>query len=126
MSYEGYTVYLCCNGHRNYYDAYDDTSVECEDCGAAAAWRYDVDQTNDSGMEPVLVEHKPAKTEHCPTCGHGKQVAEQRFELPENAGVLLVHQESLNVPLGPVKFRDNDSDKVFDTEDAVQEHKYRK
>jgi len=120
MSYTGYDIYLCVNGHYNAYNAFDGAPVECEDCGAAMAWCYSVDQTNDDGVEPALVEHKPIEVVRCAACGHGKTVTEQQFEIPENTGRLLVHQESLNVPLGLVQFRDNDSNKVFATKDEAR------
>lgn len=48
MSYEGFTEYLCPNGHYWSYDVYfesEDRHV-CKVCGAVAKWGHDVDQTN--------------------------------------------------------------------------------
>lgn len=123
MSYEGYNIYLCVNGHYNCYDCMNEAPVECEDCKEAQAWVWAVDMTNDGGVEPVFMVHKPAEVEECPTCGHTKRVSEEQFEIPENAGRLLVHWESLNVPFGPVKFMDNDSGETFNTKDEAWANK---
>ena len=106
MSYEGYNIFLCVNGHRNDWDCMDGTPGTCEDCGASIAWTYAVDQTNDSGVEPALVEHKSAETETCECCSHTKQVAEETYVIPMNAGRLLVAKEEVNVPFSFVGFKD--------------------
>jgi len=53
MSYEGFTQYLCKNGHYSVRDAYDDFDFgenewKCKYCAEPAAWWNMVDQTNGS------------------------------------------------------------------------------
>jgi len=119
MSYEGYDMYLCVNGHQNSYDCLDDNPTECEDCGAAIAWTCSVDQTNDAGVFPVLVEHEPAQVETCECCGHTKVVAEETYAIPSNAGRLLEAADDRTVPVVNVKFQHGNSDKAFDTKDEA-------
>lgn len=59
MSYEGYSEYLCVNGHAAIYDCYEDVPTSCS-CGAKWGWRHGVDLTNgveyesyDENGEPV-------------------------------------------------------------------------
>lgn len=106
MSYEGYEMHLCARGHYQTRDAYDYGVENSCDCGAPIVWQYGVDQTNDAGVKPVLVEHEPAKVETCPHCGHAKEIEEERYCIPLNAGRITGKAE---VPIVEVRFKDLDS-----------------
>jgi len=120
MSYEGYEIYLCVNGHKNVADAHDyEGYEECPDCDGAMAWVCSVDQTNDSGVAPVLVEHEPAQTETCECCGHTRELAPETYAIPSNAGQLLEAADDRTVPVVNVKFRDLVDGKEYETEEAA-------
>ena len=126
MSYEGYEMYLCANGHYMIEGArymWDDEPQVCEICEAPIIWFCSVDQTNDGGVAPVLIEHEPEKTETCRCCGHTKVVEEARFCIPSNAGHLQVEKEAVNLPQVEVQFRDNDSGELFPTADEAWKNK---
>lgn len=46
MSYEGYTEYLCANGHHFTVDCYDVAPPGCPRCSSPLAWEHAVDETN--------------------------------------------------------------------------------
>lgn len=52
MSYEGYTEFLCKEGHYFCMDCCDDGVTRCPRCGATVAYTNSVDQTN--GEDPDL------------------------------------------------------------------------
>ncbi len=57
MSFEGYCIVVCHRGHllEEPYDyGGDDHAKVCLVCGAPWVWSYTVNQTNDSGVAPVL------------------------------------------------------------------------
>jgi hypothetical protein len=57
MSFEGYTMRLCQHGHaleEGYDYSGSDSTPKCEVCGAPWVWCYTVNETNDSGVAPVL------------------------------------------------------------------------
>lgn len=62
MSYEGYTEYLCKNGHYWAVDVYCECGVpECSECGGPYVWRHSVDETNgvvkgDPGTRPARLK----------------------------------------------------------------------
>ena len=85
MSYEGYEVWLCANGHRHFFDCYDAPEAKswrCH-CGAAVAWEYAVDQTNGPGDEPDLTIAKAAVFKSCACCGNRSQVEEATYVIPK-------------------------------------------
>lgn len=88
MSYEGYEVLLCVNGHMYHEDAYSFSTLgwACPTCDGGLAWWCSVDQTNDSGIRPKMVKWKEAVTETCPCCGHVKRIEPERYCLPTNYG----------------------------------------
>ena len=95
-------------------------------CGAKP--RCGVDQTNDSGVAPKLIEHVAAKTATCECCGVTRMVDETRFCIPSNAGHRL-HKNAdgeeihVEVPFARVQFEDLDSGELFDTPDEAWENK---
>lgn len=63
MSFEGYVMTLCQHGHlleEGYDYSGSDHTVACAVCGAPWAWNYTVDETNCSGVKPVLEMLAPA------------------------------------------------------------------
>lgn len=63
MSYEGYTQYICTEGHYDARDAHDDYWDEhptCSVCGSHFRWSHMVDQTN--GFEEGDPNTFPAPT----------------------------------------------------------------
>lgn len=91
MSYEGYTVIICENGHITTQDAYNDAFevhiFKCPDCGAAEKMRAEVDETN--GLPYYLnfkvYEVTEAVVKKCECCGTIKEVmpATHRMEYCE-------------------------------------------
>ena len=53
MSYEGYSQYLCSNGHLRQYDCYADINMETDkcSCGAEFVFLHCVDQTNGDELD---------------------------------------------------------------------------
>ncbi len=51
MSYEGYTEYLCSNGHLSSLDAYFEAARLCTRCNAKIVFAHDVDETNGVGYD---------------------------------------------------------------------------
>lgn len=103
MSFEGYVIRLCQNGHQDSVGCYDDSSGNCcTICGTKICWSYTVDQTNDDGVKPVLVQHTPAEYEECPCCKNKKLVKEETFCIPKNGGYKTNYKP--NVPECYIKF----------------------
>jgi len=68
MSYEGYEVFVCLDGHRWSHDVYDPgRSRSCPYCQKDAAWSCSVDQTNCEYEGPKLEIAEQAPT--CKCCG---------------------------------------------------------
>jgi hypothetical protein len=104
MSYEGYEIYLCQNGHKEERDCYDDLGPEQKcSCGAFFCWHYAVDQTNDNGVAPVLVINTLAEYDECPTCEHKERKKVETFCIPSNAGCHN-RKYKINVPTSTIKF----------------------
>lgn len=98
MSYEGYTQYLCENGHASIKDAYDDYFNEeffkCPCCNGKQAWSNMVDVTNGSfdvdehGNEIridgyVELEVKiPAPVCTCAACGNAHTTGPTIYKMP--------------------------------------------
>ena len=87
MSYQGFEVWLCRNGHQHNFDAYDVPNTHdwlCPFCGEPVCWVELVDQTNNEGVVTVLVEYEPMVVTACKHCQHMKDVKPARFYVPEN------------------------------------------
>jgi len=132
MSYEGYEMYLCANGHLTREDAlagcyFGEEPTICTVCKEPMVWRCCVDQTNDGGVAPVLVEHEAEKTKTCECCGHTRVTEEATFCIPSNAGHRLRddHADEIpaEVPLVEVQFKDVDSGELFPTADEAWRNK---
>lgn len=97
MSYEGYTQFLCSNGHEFFLDAYEEDIEECPVCKAPPVWAYGVDQTNgcfhdislmntDGSLYccPVVLEVKEeAVYSTCQHCKHVHLERERTYKLPK-------------------------------------------
>jgi hypothetical protein len=63
MSYEGYVVYYCENGHRvdmlDSYEAFSASAPVCKICGTPAVHRDYVDQTNGCTCSQLPEKHRP-------------------------------------------------------------------
>jgi len=91
MSYEGYSQFLCKEGHYWCSDVYEyDDGSKCPGCGHPAVWSNGVDETN--GAEPEtgegygyveLKEDKPAEYEECFHCKHRKTTRTATYLIPE-------------------------------------------
>jgi len=103
MSYEGFTQYLCTNGHYHSKDAFDDYgfsyNFECPYCDASEAWSNSVNTTNGSwetnldGEEERIdgyVELKvltPAGKCTCNNCGNTHFTTPEVYEIPKRKSV---------------------------------------
>jgi hypothetical protein len=83
MSYEGYVVWLCENGHRHTYDCYNPPDNCVCSCGASRVWSESVDQTNDEGHPTRLRVKQKAVMCDCPKCGITHEVEPTRFYIPK-------------------------------------------
>ena len=75
MSYEGYVVRLCKNGHEELHDAHDyEYPEKCEDCGEEFVDEGHVDETNclPYPLTFKLKQLTPEVFEKCSCCGHSK------------------------------------------------------
>lgn len=88
MSYEGYTEYLCEDGHHWTQDAYDERPRMCADCGKRAVWYHDVDQTNGDDDWALLDAIETAAFAQC-NYGHTHQVRVARYKIPTTIGSRL-------------------------------------
>ena len=124
MSYEGYDIALCANGHKTTRDAYFSVGPEecCEYCGERFVWFYSVDQTNDGGVEPVFEVFEEEKIKVCDCCGSKKVLAPTRYSIPFNCGRFISKNDS-KVPFSTILFVDLDLDKVFKTKKEAYEAK---
>lgn len=84
MSYEGYEVWLCANGHRHFFDCHDtpDEKTWACFCRASRAWSRSVDDTNGPGDEPALTVAQQATYSTCPCCGLSKQTSPEAYVIP--------------------------------------------
>lgn len=48
MTYSGYEIWRCVNGHDEFFDAFETPEYDwrCPECGARVKWKKQVDQTN--------------------------------------------------------------------------------
>lgn len=69
MSYEGYEMYVCSQGHRWSYDVYARPLEDnrCPHRKETPAWSCSIDQTNREETEPTLEVAEAAPT--CKSCG---------------------------------------------------------
>lgn len=94
MSYEGYSQFLCKNGHRWSVDCHELMYCELEDypkcpkCGEPAVWENMVNLTNGSHDEDgnridgfVELEVRAEMSGKCDCCG-GTHVCERVYEVP--------------------------------------------
>lgn len=80
MSYEGYEIYLCEQGHRWTRDVYAPERPNCPHCEGAPVWQCSIDQTNGHPGEP-----KPEIAEAAPTCPECHQsTGPVRYVVPEH------------------------------------------
>lgn len=90
MSYEGYEIWLCKNGHRHAYDCYDtplqeEWACDVPDCGEKLSWWEAVDETNFEG-EPTTLKIKEEHRCTCKECGNEHHSKEVTFEIPTKSG----------------------------------------
>lgn len=87
MSFEGYDLYVCPEGHRWSRDVYSPSQEDCPYCGKRFAWSCVIDQTNCDEKEPELelVEQPPT----CPTCGQCTGPARYKVPGPEVRAVYI-------------------------------------
>lgn len=123
MSYEGYEVVLCANGHRHTFNCYDSPQLSpelkeqwdvtdydlemcwhCPDCNSFAVWWEGVDQTNDSGWITDLKEHTPEELSTCEHCDCSKKIKAAAYCIPSNQGHRVNRDISLNVPLAECSY----------------------
>ncbi len=87
MSYEGYEVWLCQNGHKTTYDCYAHPlpgSWACEHCQAPVGFRMSIDTTNGyGGDERMLKIATPAIKDTCALCNHESIVSPAVYVLPK-------------------------------------------
>jgi len=99
MSYEGYTQYLCPNGHYDTVDAYDDFHYfdeesqedvrwKCRECGEGPAWWNMVNLTNGSYYEDERIDgyvdlelERDTPTCTC-ECGHVHATGPAVYKIP--------------------------------------------
>lgn len=67
MSYEGYEVYVCPEGHQWSRGVYDEGGECCPHCSKPPAWTCSVDETNGEYEEPPLEVAEEAP--RCKCCG---------------------------------------------------------
>ncbi len=93
MSYEGYTQYICENGHAFYGDSWHEQSW-CPNCSKAAVWENSVDTTNGSYDEKgtqidgyiTLEELTPPEYCKCDKCSNEHRIKEPTYKIPEKGG----------------------------------------
>lgn len=79
MSYEGYEVFVCPDGHRWGYDVYDIQKAQvCPHCQKEPAWSCAVDTTNGEYVPPELEVAEEAPT--CECCG--QTTGPVRYKVP--------------------------------------------
>ncbi|KKM89344.1 hypothetical protein LCGC14_1249630 [marine sediment metagenome] len=103
MSFEGYTQYLCSNGHASTKDAYDDYFNEydfkCPCCDGKEAWSNTVCTTNgsfeyDDQDNEIRIDGyvdlevlTPAPSCVCKECGNTHMTGPVIYKIPENRDV---------------------------------------
>ena len=92
MSYEGFTQYLCKNGHLHELDCYMDDLKICPVCSEKIVWENSVDVTNGSfdeidGKEVRIDGYVELKIKSRRKCEHCNSILEMTYEIPEKEGV---------------------------------------
>lgn len=99
MSYEGYSQFLCKNGHHWTRDCYElpqiyeeEVKQKCPKCGEEEVWENMVNETNgtydDDGERIdgyVELKIKSEISGRCSACGE-KHVCEVTYDIPEDGG----------------------------------------
>ena len=85
MSYEGYSQFLCKNGHESLRDCYEDDLIICPKCNEQIVWSNMVDTTNGSYDEEGnqidgYVDLKIKEQKCCSCCNN---ILETIYEIPE-------------------------------------------
>ena len=88
MSYEGYMLYVCQNGHISHYDCYGCPNAEtwkCSHCDAKLAAEHSVDETNGLPYQVSfsVEELTPAEMEECRACGHSSMKKAPRYKVKQ-------------------------------------------
>ena len=87
MSYEGYSQFLCKNGHYWTRDCYDDDRI-CPKCSDLAVWENMVNTTNGSFEGNLridgFIELTIAEITECKTCG---TVLETIYKIPKKGRI---------------------------------------
>jgi len=94
MSYEGFEQWLCEMGHHFRFDCYeapDQASWRCSECGSRLAWWNAVDETNmgHEGWESTYVHPEvvdQGKMHTCSACGSRDVVTPARHRIPRDVG----------------------------------------
>jgi len=87
MSYEGYSQYLCRNGHKTIIDSLEELPKHC-DCGKEFIFSWQVNQTNGDELHNALTMEYPfdvleeRKYVTCKSCGSLVETKEPRFKVP--------------------------------------------
>jgi hypothetical protein len=134
MSYEGYEVWLCRNGHQHRRDALQVLEMslgewKCPDCGASLAWYTCVDETNgqdpETGKCPGEVDleiDKPAVTETCPTCKYTHRIAPETYKIPpKGIGLHAIEGDYAAIARFARKFRDQEQVRQFKTREELED-----
>ncbi len=109
MSYEGYQVFMCPDGHYCACDAHDpERPTLCEDvenlltCGKPLTFVGGVDETNGLPyyMNFYLEEISPTVFDTCKTCGSSHTVSDARYKL---------HRKEWVSHVGQISFKKGDS-----------------
>ena len=87
MSYEGYTEYLCKDGHYSTSDCWCE-NLSCPICNKEVVWKHEVDQTNDEGNPaiPKLKVKRKAIYKTCPCCKAKEIDTHAEFFIPKKIG----------------------------------------
>ena len=102
MSYEGYSQFICKNGHYFTLDcSYADDNPECPNCFSKPIWENGVDQTNgceSTDDNPSDLSHTHEKVGDCicgyvslelveeSRCDKCNSILEQTFKIPKKGG----------------------------------------
>ena len=91
MSYEGYELFVCANGHKWSWGAFSYIKTgekdDCPHCEAKAVWSCAIDQTNCEYIEPTLEMVEPPPL--CKCCGQATGAARYKIPGPEIEAVYV-------------------------------------
>lgn len=121
MSFEGYTMRLCQHGHlleEGYDYSGSDHTAACLVCAAPWVWCFTVDQTNDSGVAPLLEVQVASSGD------------DEIYYLPEDTDPAYAAEleSGDHPPIQPVQWLDLDhpDDGPFSSERAAWDNKARR